>query len=252
MRLLSLNLRHGGGRRLEALGDWLLAQQADLLALQEYRHNAGGARLQARLEAAGYAHRLVTGGAPRQNALLLASRAPMQPWQPRALAFERLRVLGARVAGLDVVSVHLPNLRAKVPHWEGLLRVAQAARRRPAVFVGDFNTGRDGVDAADYRFSCAAHMAALVEEHGWVDAWRYLHPAARDFTWYSHRSNGFRLDHAFLSPPCAPRLQGARLLQEVRTAGLSDHAALLVELAEKAAPAAGPQSEQPGRAGTQR
>jgi len=37
-------------------------------------------------------------------------------------------------------------------------------------------------------------MEQLIEL-GWVDAWRFLHPAKREFTWFSSANNGFRLDY---------------------------------------------------------
>ena len=42
--------------------------------------------------------------------------------------------------------------------------------------------------------------------------------------------NGFRLDHAFLSPSLAPRLLGARYDHTTREGGASDHSALVVDL----------------------
>jgi len=66
---------------------------------------------------------------------------------------------------------------------------------------------------------------------GWTDAWRSLHPDVREFTWYNRRSgNGFRIDHALLSPLMAPRLRTAAYLHTTRTSGATDHSGLLVEL----------------------
>ena len=66
---------------------------------------------------------------------------------------------------------------------------------------------------------------------GWVDAWRTLHPDDREYTWYSRpRNNGFRLDHAFLSPELAPSLQSARHVHSTRAEGVTDHSAIVVDL----------------------
>ena len=68
---------------------------------------------------------------------------------------------------------------------------------------------------------------------GWTDAWRALHPDVREFTWYNRRSgNGFRIDHALLSPVLVPRLLTAEHLHGTRTSGATDHSGLLVELSE--------------------
>ncbi len=59
------------------------------------------------------------------------------------------------------------------------------------------------------------------------------HQRARAYSWYSpNGGNGFRLDQAFLSPGLLPRLEQASYIWGGgRNAGLSDHAALLVDLA---------------------
>ena len=67
---------------------------------------------------------------------------------------------------------------------------------------------------------------------GWVDAWRAVHGARREYTWFSpRRGYGIRLDHAFLSPAMAARLADCRYSQAEREAGLSDHAALVLDVA---------------------
>lgn len=231
MRLLTLNLRHGGGRRMPALLAALLGHRADVLVLTEHRHNPASRLLREGLAEAGYAHQQASHDAPRVNHVLVASRLPVEPAPRRGLRFDRQRLLPVRVGGLLLVAAHLPNLRAKLPHWEALLRLARALGRTPAVYMGDFNTGHNvrDVEGGPFPYTASEQMEALLDR-GWVDAWRHLHPQARQFTWYSHRRRGFRLDHAFLSPAVAPRLRSARFDHAVRESGATDHSALVVEL----------------------
>jgi exonuclease III len=57
------------------------------------------------------------------------------------------------------------------------------------------------------------------------------HPQEREYSWFSaSRGNGFRYDHALASPPLDARIRSVRYAQELRAAGLSDHAGLVVEL----------------------
>ncbi len=228
MRLLTLNLRHGGGRHLPALTAALLAQQADVLVLTEYRNNAVGETLRSALAAAGYTHQAVSDPRPALNTVFIAARRPFTPVRRAGLACDPVRLLNARFAGFELTGVHLPNMEAKRPHWEALLRLPHRQARR--ILAGDFNTGRNPEDSEGYTYRFADQMAAL-EARGWCDAWRRLHPAGREFSWYSHRGRGFRLDHVFLSPRLRPRLRGAAYLHEVRERRLSDHSALQVELA---------------------
>jgi len=231
MRLVTLNLRHGGGRRMPALLAALLDYVPDVLVLTEHRQNAASTLLREGLSAAGLYHQIASCDSPRVNHLLVAARHPLEAAPQRCLSFDRQRLLAVRMDRLRLVAVHLPNLRAKLPHWEALLRLARSGRRMSTVYMGDFNTGHNvrDVEGGPFPFTASEQMEALLAK-GWVDAWRHMHPRGREFSWLSHRSRGFRLDHAFLSPACAPRLRAARFDHAVRETGMTDHSALIVDL----------------------
>lgn len=231
MRLVTLNLRHGGGKRMPSLLKALRGYAADVVVLTEHRHNAASTLLREGLAAAGLRHQIVSHDDPRVNHLLVASRHPLKPAPQPCLSFDRQRLLCLRVDGLRLVAAHLPNLRAKLPHWAALLQMAESGRRIPTVYMGDFNTGHNvrDVEGGPFRFTASEQMEALLAR-GWVDAWRHLDPLGREFTWFSHRNRGFRLDHAFLSPACVPRLRAAWFDHAVRKSGATDHSALIVDL----------------------
>lgn len=230
MRLVTLNIRHGGGRHTAALATALLRQRADLLVLSEFRNNRHGEALRNKLAASGFTHQATAVGDARLNTLLVAARLPFSVQRQRVLAFDPVRLMEVRFSGFALLAAHLPNLKAKIPHWKALLRLARAEPAARRILAGDFNTGENGADGENFRFTCADEMARLLAL-GWVDAWRRLHPSKRDYTWYSHRGRGFRLDHVFLSPALAPALRGAALSHRVRLRGLTDHSALRVDLA---------------------
>ncbi len=231
MILATLNLRHGGGRRMPELADRLAGYGADLLLLTEFRENAAAAILRTTLASSGLTHQAATPQRPRFNGLFVASRHPFRIVKRRALNFDPLRLLALESDAFALVGVHLPNLREKLPHWEALLRLARARSRKPLVFLGDFNTGRvsDDAQGEPFPFTGAPYMETL-GQMAWVDAWRHFHPQGREYTWYSHRGRGFRLDHAFLSPRCVPLLRSARFDHAIRSDKLTDHSALIVEL----------------------
>ena len=231
MRLVTLNLRHGGGRRMSALLAALLGHIPDVLVLTEHRHNAASTLLREGLNAAGLRHQIASHDGPRVNHVLVAARCPLEDAPQLCLRFDRQRLLTVRVDSLRLVAVHLPNLRAKLPHWEALMRLASSGQRTPTMYMGDFNTGHNVRDVANgpFPFTASDQMEALLAR-GWVDAWRHIHPRTREFTWFSQRARGFRLDHAFLSPACAPRLRAAWFDHSVRATGATDHSALIVDL----------------------
>jgi len=98
-----------------------------------------------------------------------------------------------------------------------------------ALAIGDFNTCRAYVDEPG-AIDVMAHFMDSMDAIGFCDLWRHRYPDGREFTWYSHRGNGFRIDHAFLSPSLAARAGVIRYSHEERLAGLSDHSVLLLDL----------------------
>jgi exodeoxyribonuclease III len=67
---------------------------------------------------------------------------------------------------------------------------------------------------------------------GFVEAWRHHHPEEREFSWYRHDGSGFRIDHAFVSPPLLPRVAGCHYSHEARLACASDHSLLILDIAD--------------------
>ena len=129
-------------------------------------------------------------------------------------------------------AMHVPNrvTGRKWPFLDSVLSVAESWRDGPAVFVGDTNSGRPGIDEESPAFNRreGAWIDGL-ERAGWRDAFRHVRGSARAYTWYSpNGGNGFRIDQAFVNPELLPRLTRAS-----HTWGRerpSDHAALVIDL----------------------
>lgn len=89
--------------------------------------------------------------------------------------------------------------------------------------IGDLNTGLHRKDETGATFVCADQFRAFGTL--FVDAWRETHgDVAREASWYSHVGNGFRIDHAFVSPALAPLIKGCRYDHAPRKARTTDHA----------------------------
>src|SRR5437899_1125723 len=122
---------------------------------------------------------------------------------------------------------------------------ADASARRwrlgPALFIGDTNSGRREIDEESPAFS--AEEEAWIDGLagcGWTDAFRHVRGDARAYTWYSpNRGNGFRIDQAFVNAALLAHLKEAAYVwggadRRRRRDALSDHAALVVDLAAPA------------------
>ena len=115
---------------------------------------------------------------------------------------------------------------------------ACAWRGPPGILVGDTNSGRIGIDEESVAFSvCEDQWLSNLDALGWRDAFRSRYPKRREFTWYSpNGNNGFRLDQAFLHPQLIKRLMRVSHIWgsdgSLRRDALSDHAAIIVDVAE--------------------
>ena len=249
MRIVSWNIRAGGGRRVEGIADQIARWAPDVVALSEFRATPPSAELARALAGQGLLHQLSTASAklPRANSLLLASRWPLARVRLRgAPGADSRRWLLARVASpcaLTLGAMHVPNrvTGRKFPFLDAVLGLVHTWRRGPALLVGDTNSGLIDLDEEVPAF--------LVEEDGWIrgleaagwaDAFRLLRGSERAYTWYSpNGGNGFRIDQAFVNRALRPLLWDGRHEwgrapvcrgRRARRDAISDHAALLVDL----------------------
>lgn len=62
------------------------------------------------------------------------------------------------------------------------------------------------------------------------DAFRYLHPLIREYSWVGRTGNGYRYDHCFVSDGLLPKVKKCFYLHEPRKLRLSDHSAIITEI----------------------
>lgn len=244
MRIICWNIRAGGGRRIEAIAAQLRRWRPDVVALSEFRATPPSRQLGSRLHDSGLVHQLTTADPARAaaNCLLLASRWPLRRVLLRGREPEAGRWLVARVDApgpFTLGALHVPNMVSgrKYPFLDAVLRISRRWSSGPALFAGDTNSGRIGIDEESPAFTeREERWIAAMTEAGWPDAFRLLHPRARAYTWYSpNAGNGFRLDQAFVNQRLLPRLREVRYVwgkaaNAERRDALSDHAAMIVDL----------------------
>ena len=120
MRLLTLNLRHGGKRHMPSILECLLGHGADVLVLTEYRNGPSGAVLREGLAGAGLRYQAASHGELRRNGVLIAARLAFRSAPQEPLRFDRARLLNVRFKGFSLLGLHMPNMKAKLPHWQAL------------------------------------------------------------------------------------------------------------------------------------
>ena len=248
MRIVAWNIRAGGGTRASAIARQLRRWAPDVVALSEFRATPPSGLLREALRTRGLVHQLTTAD-PRQpalNALLVAARWPVTRVRLRVAPTDRVRWLVVAIASplpLVLGALHVPNRVSgrKYVFLDAVLACARGWRRGPALFLGDTNSGRRGLDEEVPVFSVREEgWIDALAGCGWADAFRHLRPDARAYTWYSPNGrNGFRIDQAFVNAPLLAQLKEATYVwggagRDRRREALSDHAALIVDLADPA------------------
>ena len=252
MRIASWNVNSVRARR-ERLFNWLAAQRPDIVCLQELKTTDTDFPFDD-LRAAGY--HAVIHGQKTYNGVAILSRAP-------AADVERgfgdgddaqSRLIAARIAGVRVVSVYVPNGQevgsekwAYKLAWLGRLRSwldRRCAPAEPLVVCGDFNVApeaRDVHDPAAWEPTVLFHPEARralehVRAWGLTDTFRIHHQEAGSYSWWDYRmlafpkGHGLRIDQILASEPMARRCTAASIDRQERKGQLpSDHAPVLAE-----------------------
>jgi exodeoxyribonuclease-3 len=175
--------------------------------------------------------------------------------QEHQLADALFRPAGYHVAfrNLSVVSLYLPSgssgeerqgFKFEVMRWFRPQLQALRASGRDVVVCGDWNIAHTPKDIRNAKSNEKnsgflpeerAWLTALLEEDGWVDAYRRLRPEGQDYTWWSQRGQaraknvGWRIDYQLVSPGLASRLKDCAIHPEPR---FSDHAPFVVDYAD--------------------
>jgi exonuclease III len=187
----------------------------------------------------------------RPLGVLTAARTPLQRLPaPRAPWPER--VLCCTLGDVEIVNLHSPISPApdlaKVRTHEAIAAYLLAPAAGPRILCGDLNTPRRELangDVLTFAHDSAGRLRAErgerwdraeralvhgLREHGWVDAFRALHGyGERHASWtFARDRGGWRLDHVLVE---GLRPLASTYAHDWRREGLSDHSALIVDLA---------------------
>ncbi len=253
MKVMTWNIKTGGGTRLAAIVAVLRRAQPDLLACQELRdfERHDGRRMREVAEATGMTAHLAPSAFGQPVAVL--ARPPLELTRTRSVRWRlhhaaAVAVVPMREGPLTVVSTHLnpfsPYRRMREARWLG---ARFASRRRLVLLAGDLNALDPGTDhtaelerlGSLYRRrhltadgTADTRAIAAFEEAGFIDLWRgggdgrtapTTEGGGREFS-------GMRLDYLLGSPPVAARVRDVRVLRGGETEYASDHYPVVAEL----------------------
>ncbi|WP_435749992.1 exodeoxyribonuclease III [Thauera sp. AutoDN2] len=254
LRIISLNLNGIRSACRKGLLDWLPAQQADFLCVQELKAQANDLDETMRSPDGmkGWFHHAEKKG--YSGVGIYSRREPDRVVEGLGIADidAEGRFLQLDFGKLSVISLYLPSGSSSeerqqvkfdfmdrfLPHMDMLYQSGQEV-----VVCGDWNIAHREADLKNWKSNQKnsgflpeerAWLSRLFDEQGWIDVYRRLHPEATDacYTWWSNRGQawaknvGWRLDYQIATPGLAAAARNAQVYKSER---FSDHAPLTVD-----------------------
>ena len=240
MRIVAWNILQGAAKRSKAVAEALLAHSPDVVVLTEY-HPDRSSVIADRLAADGLDHQTAAPAGYGLEVFIAArttlnrgveskmTSAVVGGYLEVDLPDYRIAVSGVYAPVLSAVS-----MREKRHFWHMLHEAGHRRIRDAFVLIGDLNTGDYPMDKEHpgKPFSCTPEYRQM-REIGLLEAWREMNGDRLEYSWRSRRGAGFRIDHAFLTPPARQRLRSASYSHVEREARLSDHSVIVLDIAEQ-------------------
>jgi len=229
MKIMTFNIRHGGGSREEGILKSVLNHDPTTIVFTEYRENKNALFLRKALFEKGYIYFSASSVDPKMNAVAIASKEPHTTTTfPSELGDQSQRAILASFKNISVLGVYFAQKAEKRRLFNFINERSGDFLGKQGLVIGDFNTGKYYLDEPKNTFHCVDEFEQL-ETSGLIDSWRSRNPKANEFSWYSNAGNGFRIDHIFSTPELDSMVKNIFYSHEERENGVSDHSAFIVE-----------------------
>lgn len=228
LKILSWNIRQGGGSRLSKITNAIANYDAKILAFSEFRNNQNGALLKQNLMSLGFMHTANTPSQPDANSVLIVSKLPFETViYHNCDETYTYNIVTVVFSAFNVMAVYLPH--KKHHKLFDFINALVRADDKPYIIVGDYNTGINYLDQTGNSFWYSDALMQLNEAE-YVDAFRLKHGDKKEYSWYSHQGNGYRYDHTYVHKSIEPLVIDCFYLHEWREQGLSDHSPMILSL----------------------
>ena len=252
LKIISANLNGIRSAAKKGFFPWMLAQDADIVCVQEIRAHPEDltAQFQQPGDYHGHFHHAQKKGYAGTG--IYSRQAP----DAVTIGFGDTefdaegRYIQCDFGQLSVISLYCPSgsssperqlakfrfMEVFFPHLAAL-----KASGREVVICGDWNIAHQQIDLKNWKTN-QKNSGFLPEERAWltrifeeielVDVFRQVEPGAEHYTWWSNRGNawannvGWRIDYHVASAKLAARARGASIYKEER---FSDHAPLIID-----------------------
>ena len=237
-RVISLNANGIRAAARKGFFDWMAAQDADVVCIQETKAQA---------------HQLTDPLFSPAGYHCYYEDAEKKGYSGTAIYSEfdvEGRYLEVQLDGINVVSLYLPSGSSSEQRQQAKYRCMDSftehlhklrRRRSETVICGDWNIVHKEEDIKNWKSNqknsgCLPEERAWLDkvfgEYRWVDAFRTLEQEPEQYTWWSNRGRawdnnvGWRIDYQVVTPALAERVRSTEIYREQR---FSDHAPLIMD-----------------------
>lgn len=227
LRILSWNIRQGGGSRISKIQNSISNLAPEILVLSEFRNNESGRKIRYHLLEGGYRHQGVSHAKSDVNSIAIFSKLPCNfILHPSCDEEYGSNLLSAEYDAFKLFGMYLPH-KKKHKIFDYLNKLALDLD--DLILAGDFNSGINGIDQKGDSFWYEPEFKELLQ--ACPDAFRLINQDVKEYSWYSHQGNGYRYDHSLISNALMPIVKDCQYLHDWREEGLSDHSPMLLTLA---------------------
>lgn len=252
MQIITLNLNGVRAAAKKGFFQWLSAQSADIVCVQELKAQLTDLTEEFRAPDGyqGYFHCAVKKG--YSGVGIYCRNKPDRIIEGIGISEidEEGRFIQADFGNLSIISLYLPSgssgdhrQASKFFFMEKFPPILKAliASGRDVILCGDWNIAHKEIDLKNWRAN-RDHSGFLPEERAWlthvfdeigfVDVFRCINPDPDQYTWWSNRGQawaknvGWRIDYQIATPRIAQTARKASIYKDER---FSDHAPLIID-----------------------
>ncbi|HVT62369.1 MAG TPA: exodeoxyribonuclease III [Legionellaceae bacterium] len=251
MKIISFNANGIRAAARKGFFEWLAAEQADFVCIQETKAQLAQLQAETLYFPADYHCEYFDAEKKGYSGVAIYARQkPIQTFKGFGCEYcdTEGRYLQFDYPNLSVISLYLPSgssseERQKVK-YQVLSRFTEQihhlqSRGKELIICGDYNIAHQNIDLKNWRGN-QKNSGFLPEERAWldhlfgqlhfVDAFRVLNQAPDQYTWWSQRQQaraknvGWRIDYQIITKALVPSLQKVHIYNDQH---FSDHAPLI-------------------------
>ena len=229
MKITTRNIQSGWGKRISLILECIRENSdSDIFIITEYRNNHKEI-IYNKLLLLWY--KFIYGATEElnKNSLIIASKKDFHIQLFNNLQEHSHRVIKIYDQDYMIYWCYFPQGKYKKIIFDFLLEEIKKNKNKKIIITWDINTGKHFIDEEKKTFIYSEYLDIL--ETKWIiDAWRLKNKNSKEYSWYSHAGNWFRIDHFFISDNLSQNIINCKYNHTYRENKISDHSMMNLEL----------------------